>query len=136
VNNCSLPLYSTMTYAFTLGNLATLDQRRKKISPRLHVAPHQAFEFVAKPSDGIHAVYLVALEAMRIANYEPKEYATLHVTVRYPGGRHEFRKAVVAYACIRPGLQLALGDDVTLTVTWDGSKDVSEGAVVNVREVV
>lgn len=138
MNNCSLPLYSTMNQAYTLGDLATLSQRRKQIiSPKAFVAPVKSFTFFVGFDYPEHGIYLAALEAMRFAKYEPKdETATLHAKVKYPYAKYGLRDARAKVPSLREKLQAALGEDVQLTIEWDSDKWVEAGVLVEVREVV
>lgn len=95
------------------------------------------FSLVAKADITEREAYAAAIAAMNEYGYEPPEFACLKVRVRYFRMKPA-KKALKALACLKPGLQKALGDDVTIRLVWAGGLDgdVMDGAVVEVTEVV
>lgn len=136
----------TMTsHAISLGQMAanTPIKRRKpaikKPTERISQTNYKPvlFSLVAKADITEHEVYTAAIAAMNEYSYEPPEFACLRVRVRYFRTKPA-RKALKSWACLKPGLQKALGDDVTISLLWAGGLDgdVIGGAVVEVTEVV
>ena len=126
-----------MNHASTLGQIAETDTK-KKYKGRPRADESVAFSFFVAPNADKHTCYLAALDGMAVAEYEPRESVCVRVTLRYPSivFRGAMKQAVVHYKCVKAGLQAALGEDVQINLFWRGDTALTDGAVIEVKEVV
>lgn len=125
-----------MNRVYTLGDLATLSTK-KQAEPRLPMGNMFAFSFEVKPHDNKHAVYLAAIDGMNAADYEPREHGCVKAILRYPSiiVRGALKVSLEYYKCVRDGLQAAMGEDVQVRLVWRGDTALTDGAVIEVKEI-